>query len=375
MKKVFLLGTLLTIAFFTNGRTGESKQWLYVGTFTTEGAGGVYLCSFDPETGDLRLEKTFRGFDDPSFLKISPDRKFLYVVNRAPLTVEPAGGYIVSFRIMEDHSLEFMNKQLTHGEGPCYVDVSPTGKWAGVANYSSGTVSMFSIGADGTLSPATAEVRNQGSGPDKARQSGPHAHSFRFYAGTGEVFSPDLGTDKVMRFEPIDKNGTLRQQGQLFLPLAPGSGPRHLEFYPSKEIIYVISELSSTITGFSKTGDKWTEFQTVSTLPSGFSGESFCADIHISKDAKFLYGSNRGHNSIAVFRIATSDGRLTPVGYVPTQGNWPRNFTLSPDGNFMLVGNQRSGNITVFKINHAQGLPEFTGIDLKVASPVCIEFL
>ena len=374
MEKVVIFLFFLICFNMAEGQSDSGKLWFYTGTFTSEGSEGVYLCSFNPTDASVKLENTFKGFDDPSFLRISPDRKFLYVVNRAPSTVEPQGGYIAAFRINADKTLSFLNKQLTHGEGPCYVDVSADGRFVAVANYNSGTIALYQAGKEGSLSVALSIVKNEGSGPVKARQSGPHAHSVRFYNKTLELFSPDLGVDKVFRFE-LTESGNLNVKGQQSLQLSPGAGPRHMDFHPSKEVIYVINELNSTITCFRRTDQAWTGFQVISALPEGYSGPSFCADIHVSQDGRFLYGSNRGHNSIVVFRINGNTGALDLVGHVPTEGNWPRNFTLTPDGWFMLVGNQRSGNIAVFRINRETGMAESTGQGIKLPSPVCLEFL
>lgn len=374
MGKLNLVMFFVLFSFMAISQNLTEKEWFYVGTFTSEGAEGVYLCSFDPDSGSLRLEKVFKGFDNPSFLKISPDRRFLYVVNRSPRAVEPSGGSVSAFRINGDKSLSFLNKQLSHGEDPCHVDVSPDGNFVAVANYGSGSLALYPIEADGKLKPATSVIQNKGTGANPARQSGPHAHSIKFSPNGNEVFSPDLGIDKVVRFELDKGSKTLKATGQPFLPVAPGAGPRHFDFHPAKDILYVINELNSTITCFGKSSGSWSDFQTVSALPPGYSETSYCADIHISKDGKFLYGSNRGHNSIAVFVVEAYTGKLIPIDFVPTQGNWPRNFTLSPDGKYLLVGNQRSGNITVFRINSSTGIPEFTGNELKIPSPVCLEF-
>jgi 6-phosphogluconolactonase len=170
------------------------------------------------------------------------------------------------------------------------------------------------------------------------------------------------------------ENNQLVQHRQEFMKLDPGSGPRHFDFSKNGQVIFVINELSSTITSFELKGDEWKKKQTVSALPKDYKGASFCADIHVSKDGRFLYGSNRGHNSIAVFEIEEKQ-KLTNIGFVPVEGDWPRNFALSPDGKFMLVANQKSGNITVFKVDKNTGMPEFTGKEIKLPGPVCIEFL
>ena len=206
----------------------------------------------------------------------------------------------------------------------------------------------------------------------KSRQAAPHAHSIKFSPFGAEVFSADLGTDKSNRF--ILKNGKLVQSGQSFVKLDSGAGPRHFDFDKSGNAIYVINELNSTISSIVKVGEEWIKHQTISTLPIDFDGVSYCADIHVSADGKYLYGSNRGHNSIVVYSINENSRELKNIGFVSVEGNWPRNFSLTPNGEFMLVANQKSGNITVFKINDETGIPEFTGKEIKIPSPVCIEF-
>jgi 6-phosphogluconolactonase len=187
-----------------------------------------------------------------------------------------------------------------------------------------------------------------------------------------EVFSADLGTDQLLIFRL--ENGALVQAGQKFAEIPEGSGPRHFDFHPSGKILYVINELNSTVSVLEKVDEKWKVIQNIFSLPDDFEGESYCADVHVSNNGKFLYGSNRGHNSIAVFSIGENNGLLTFQGTVSTEGNWPRNFVLSPDNQFLLAANQRSGNITVFKINSETGFPEFTGKQIQLPAPVCLEF-
>ncbi|MEZ5106146.1 MAG: lactonase family protein [Draconibacterium sp.] len=367
-------GLLLIFAFFAllvNGQN-SSLQKFYVGTFTSEGADGVYLCGFNEETGELSLLKTFKGLDNPAFLRISPNQKYIYVATRPSDVIEPSGGFVAAYKINDDGSVKFLNKQVSGGVEPCHVDVSADGKYVATANYVKGTVALFPVNNDGSLQPASSVIENKGSGPDKSRQLGPHAHSVKFSPWGNEVFSADLGTDQlnIMHME----NGKLVQRGQEFMKLEPGAGPRHFEFSKKGRVVFVISELNSTITSFEMNGNNWVKKQVISTLPNDFKGESYCADIHISNDGRFLYGSNRGHNSIAVFRVDDKQN-LSTVGFVPVEGNWPRNFSLTPDGNFMLVANQRSGNITVFKVDRNSGALKFTGKEIKLPSPVCIEFL
>lgn len=371
MKRILFLFLLIMNVLWVSGEKPE-KQHFYVGTFTSEGAKGIYYCDFNPETGDVELREVFGGIDNPGFLKISPDRKYLYVVTRPPVEIEPTGGYVNAYEIGKDGGLKFLNKQLSHGGDPCHVDVSPDGRFVAVANYAGGSTALYAVAANGSLLPASSVIVNEGSSVDKSRQTKPYAHSIKFSPFDNHVFSADLGTDQFNIFYLDD--GKLVQHGQKFVKLEPGAGPRHFDFYPDGNFIFVISELNSTITTLKKVGENLEKYQVISTLPADFKGESYCADIHVSKDGKYLYGSNRGHNSIAVFEINGETKKLKSSRFVPVEGNWPRNFAFSPDGNFMLVANQRSGNITVFKINQVTGMPEFTGKQIKMPSPVCIGF-
>ena len=372
MKRTLLLSVLIMSVLCVFGEN-PVKQHFYVGTFTSEGAKGIYYCEFDNETGDIDLKETFQGVDNPSFVKISPDRKYLYVVNRAPKEIEPTGGYVSAYEIGKNGIIKFLNKQLSHGADPCHVDVSKDGKFVAVANYGGGTTALYQVDKNGSLLPASSVIVNEGSSVNKSRQTKPFAHSIKFSPFSTQVFSADLGTDQFNIFSL--EGDKLVQDGQKFVKLDPGAGPRHFDFHPGGDFIYVISELNSTITTLKRDGQKWEKYQVISTLPDDFKEVSYCADIHVSADGKFLYGSNRGHNSIAVFEINSETKQLKSKGFVPVEGNWPRNFALSPDGNFLLVANQKSGNITVFTIDKITGIPEFTGKEIKLPAPVCIEFL
>jgi len=372
MMQKILGGIFSLLLFFQSyGQTPDSGKF-YVGTFTSEGAEGIYLCSFDFSTGEIALINTFKGIDDPSFLKISPNRNFLYAVARASEKIEKSGGYIQAYKIGQNGDLNFLNKQVSHGSGPCHVDVSPDGNFAAIATYGGGTTSLYKINDDGKVSPASSTIINEGSGPT-SRQSAPHAHSIKFSKNGKQVFSADLGTDQLNIFD-LNK-GKLIPAKQPFVELPPGSGPRHFAFHPNANVIYVINELNSTISVIDKNGRNSEVVQTISTLPENFSGTSYCADIHVSADGNYVYGSNRGHNSIAIFKTDPVSKQLEFLTTVPTRGEWPRNFTLTNDGNFLLVANQHSGNIVVFKINTENGIPEFSGKELKLPAPVCLEFL
>ncbi len=371
MNKILVLLAGLLLGLHVLGADSNQLK-LYVGTFTSEGAEGIYLCSFNTESGEITLTQTFNGVDDPSFVRLSPNRQFLYVVTQPPKSNNPSGGYVNAYKVKSNGDLQFLNKQVSHGSDPCYVDVSRDGKYVAIANYSSGTTAMYPVQEDGYLEESSSVIQDTGSGPNKGRQNEPHAHSIRFSPFDNTVFSADLGADKLNIYHL--ENGKLVAEGQEYVKLAPGAGPRHFEFNPDGKTIYVISELNSTVTVVQKEEDEWKVKQQISTLPADFSGRSYCADIHISKDGKFLYGSNRGDNSITVFKIKPDTKQLVFLSTVSVEGNWPRNFTLSPDGKFMLVANERSGNITVFKVNQETGIPEFTGKEIKLPAPVCLEF-
>ncbi|MCG6185755.1 lactonase family protein [Maribellus maritimus] len=373
MKNLLLCLLLFSVTLTGFAQNTEGWEKLYVGTFTSEGAEGIYLCNFNPKTGDIQLERTFKAIDDPSFLKISPDKKYIYVAGRANEKIEKSGGYIYAYKIEINGDISFLNKQISHGKDPCHVDVSADGKFVAVANYTSGTTALYPVAQDGTVNPACSVNQNEGSGPDKSRQASPHAHSIKFSPFDSSVFSADLGTDQLDIF--LLKNEKLTKTEQKFVKIPEGSGPRHFDFHPNGEIIYVINELNSTVSVVKNQNGEWKVVQNISSLPGDFTAESYCADVHISNDARFLYGSNRGHNSVTIFAIDNLTQKLTYKGTVGVEGNWPRNFTLSPDNKFMLVANQRSGNITVFKINEETGFPEFTGKQIQLPAPVCLEFL
>jgi len=367
---LFLLTLLITLTLFAQHKNLEK---FYVGTFTAEGAKGIYFCSFNSESGEVKLENTFKGIDNPNFLRLSPNKDFLYVASRVPAKVEQSGGYICAYKVEENGNLKFLNKQHSNGLDPCHIDVSKDGKHVATATYGSGTTSLYPIKSDGSLNVASSIIQNKGTGAEASRQSKPHAHSIKFAPFSNEVFSADLGTDQINVF--MLNNNELQSTAQKFIKMAPGSGPRHFVFHPNGEVIYVINELNSTISSVQKVKGKWEVVQSISTLPKDFKGESYCADIHLSADSKYLYGSNRGHNSIAVFEVNEKDQTLESIGNVPVEGNWPRNFCITPDGNWMLVANQKSGNITVFKLNQKTGIPEYSGKKTELPSPVCIEFL
>ncbi len=365
-----LLGIL-----FTGIPAAAKKHIMYVGTYTKGMTDGIFVYSFDDHSGKLVDLKIPAVSNNPSFLTISGDKKYLYSVGEVDNLNDNRSGGVSAFRIEKSGQLTLLNRVLTYGANPCHVCLSPDGKKLVASNYTGGNLSLFNVQPDGSLSELVQKVQHKGSGPFPGRQTEPHAHSAKFDSSGKQLFAADLGIDELKIYQVGSGVKTLTPSAQPFVKFAPGSGPRHFEFSADGGFIYVINELSSTITVLIKYGDIWKEIQSIKTLPKDFSGESWCADIHLSADGRFVYGSNRGHNSIAVFKRDQIGGKLEMIQTASVEGNWPRNFTLDPTGRFLLVANQRSNDITVFKVDEISGKITYTGIKVQNESPVCLQFL
>jgi len=274
-------------------------------------------------------------------------------------------------------NLTLLNQRASLGGAPCHLSVDAAGRFVMVANYAGGNVSVFPILSDGSLGEATDTAQHQGSGPNKDRQEGPHAHCVMLDQSNRYAFAVDLGLDKIMIYRFDGQRGKLSPASPHWAQLTPGAGPRHFVFHPNGKFTYVINELNSTITAFryDSVSGALDSIQTVSTLPQLFSRISYCADLHFSPSGKFLYGSNRGHNSIVVFSVDGSTGMLTYVQHADTQGKTPRNFTIDPMGRFLLVANQQSDTIVTLRIDQSTGRLKPTGYVAEVPTPVCLKFL
>lgn len=360
---------------------GFKEMLLYIGTYTSGGSTseGIYIHKFDSTTGRVSPYKIVAGVEEPSFLAVDRNRKFLYAVNE---TVEYKGkksGAVSAFSIdQKTGSLTFLNKQSSRGGAPCHISVSRDGKFVLVANYVGGNAAVLPVKADGSLGQAVDLEQHAGSGPDKARQEAAHSHSIMLDAENKYAFVNDLGIDRIMIYEFDPKNGRLAPNPkQPFYQSKPGAGPRHFKFHPQGKYAFAINELDMTVSSLSYDQSNGTlkEIQTISTVPAGFSGENTCADIHISPDGRFLYASNRGHDSIVAYRIEPMSGRLELIEHVSTQGKTPRNFAIDPSGAFMLVANQRSDSIVTFSIDLKSGRLSFTGQTISVPSPVCLQLI
>lgn len=350
---------------------------LYAGTFTRgeSTSEGIYVLDFDEKSGSLSELRLAAKAENPSFLAIHPSAKFLYAVGRPAGKAGAREGAVHAFAIdPKSGALQLLNEQGSGGRGPCHVTVDPTGRVVLVANYGSGSVAAYPIGPDGQLAESSAFVQHEGASIHSKRQTRPHAHSINVDPSSRFALSADLGIDQVLVYRLDTSTGTLTPNGAA--TVAPGSGPRHLAFHPKGAWTYVLNELNRTVTAFTfdtETG-VMAEFQTITSVPAGVT-EGNSAEVRCSPDGRFLYTSNRGHDSIASFAIDAATGRLVPTGHVSTGGNWPRNFTLSPSGHWLLVANQKSNSIVVFSIDPETGVPAPTGQTVAVPAPVCLRFL
>ncbi len=352
---------------------------LYVGTYTggngPDRSRGIYLLDLDTRSGELTPPRLAAESTDPSFLAIHPNGEFLYAANESGAILGRNDGGVSAFAIdPTTGKLTPLNQQLSAGSGPCYLVVDRQGKYVLVANYGSGSFACLPIDRDGKLRPSESHVQHQGHSTIPARQAGPHAHSVNLDPANRFAFVADLGLDGVYGYAFNSEEGLL-QRPPIVTPVKPGSGPRHFAFHPGGRFAYVINEIASTINAFAYDADSGvlSSMQVVSTLPEGFHGQSWTADIHVHPSGRFLYGSNRGHDSIAIFAIDPTSGHLTPIGHESTRGKTPRNFAIDPTGTWLLAENQDSDSIVEFRIDPAKGTLAATGRTVKVARPVCIQ--
>ncbi len=356
----------------------ESQVLVYVGTYTITKSKGIYAYRFDAATGRLTSVGLVANTTNPSFLAVHPSRRFLYAVNEIANYDSGKSGGVSAFAIdRETGKLTFLNEVSSHGADPCYVSLDKTGKFVLVANYSGGSIAVFPVLEDGRLGEASAFVQHTGSSVNPKRQEGPHAHSIDTSPDNRFLLAADLGLDRLLvyRFDPF--KGSLEPNDPAFAKINPGAGPRHFAFHPGGRFVFAVNEMGSSISAFSYDAARGSlrELQTISMLPKDFASQSDAAEIEVHPSGKFLYGSNRGHDSIAVFAIEAGKGTLTPVEYVPTQGKTPRNFAIDPTGSYMVVANQDSDNLVVFRMDAKTGRLTPNGKVPDVPSPVCVKFV
>jgi 6-phosphogluconolactonase len=358
--------------------SAPSSALLFVGTYTdNKRSDGVYLLRMNAKTGALTQTKAFDVGPNPSFLSVHPSGKTLYAVNEVELLDGKATGAVRAFAIAgEGGALELVSDQPSEGAAPCYVSTDRTGHFAFVANYVSGTLAVFPIGARGGIARAIEVVQQAGKGPIADRQEGPHAHCVLPHPSNRYVLAADLGADRVFVYRFDARTGALAHLPESDAVMTPGTGPRHLAFHPRLPVLFVSGELNSTVTALrcDATTDALTALQTISTVPANWKGTNYPADIHVAPNGRTLYVSNRGHNSIAVFSVA-ANGALSLRQVMSTGGDWPRNFTLDPTGRWLLAANQRSNSVVVFSRDVQTGTLMATDRRIELPSPVCLRFL
>jgi 6-phosphogluconolactonase len=373
-----LLLTVFSASAAPPARSG--KYLVYVGTYTGEGAKskGIYAFRYDAATGQVAPLGLAAETTNPSFVAAHPNGKFLYAVNEVGDYKGPNSGGVSAFSIdRATGKLTFLNELPSRGADPCYITVDRTGKFVLVANYTGGSVIVYPILEDGRLGEASAFVQHTGHGPNAERQEGPHAHSIDLSRDDRFAYVDDLGLDELLVYKFDAAKGSLTPNDPPFAKLDPGAGPRHFALRPDGKFAYVVTEIGRNVTVFSTDASRGTlhRVQTVTTLPTDFTGRNDDAEIEVLPSGKFLYASNRGHESIAVFAIDSRKGTLTTVEIASTQGKEPRSFEIDPTGTRLFAANQKSDNIVVFKIDARTGKLTPTGQVLDVGSPVCVKFV
>ncbi|WP_100613421.1 lactonase family protein [Confluentibacter citreus] len=330
---------------------------LYIGTYTDGTSEGIYKLEFNPATGELSNLQLAGITQSPSFIAYSPNKKYLYAVN------ESLEGFVSAYKIQENGQLQFLNKVDSNGKGPCHISLNRQGNKAVVSNYGGGTASIYNIARDGKLNEAS-QVFDYNTADRKS-----HAHSAQFFKD--ELFIADLGMNALYQYKL--KNDTYELALPDIVQMEGNPGPRHFAITKTGQFIYIINEYGSSVTSVKRTDTGFEQIDYDSTLDENYKGKNSCADIHLSKNELYLYGSNRGENSIVVYKRNKIDGTIEKIQTMPVHGDWPRNFTLDPTGKFLLVANQRSQNITVFKVDTPTGKLSFLN-EVKVPSPVCLLF-
>ncbi len=355
----------------------RQKSRFYVGTYTDHGSKGIYAYRFDSATGASTSQGLAAESAQPSFFAIATSGRFLYAVNEiSEFNGQPTGA-VSAFAIQpKTANLTLLNQVSSRGAGPAHIALDRSGKYALVSNYDAGSVAVFPLLEDGSLGEATAFVQHKGSSVNKERQEGPHAHAAVFSPDNRFVIVADLGLDQLLVYSFNAAAGTLASDPQI-VRAVPGAGPRHLVFDAAGRHLYVVNEMQSTVVtyAYDAANGMFSELQIVSALPKGFARASEAAEIEIHSSGKFLFASNRGDDSIAVFAVNAKDGTLTPLEFVSTGGKTPRNFELDPTGAWLLVANQDSDDIVVFRVDPSTGHLTRSGPELHVPSPVCVRFV
>ena len=363
--------TALTLASLA--QAAEKPYFVYFGTYTRGISKGVEVARFDASTGKLSKPETAAETNNPSFVTIHQNHRYLYSVGE-----EGKGGTVSAFKIdPASGKLTLLNSAPSRGSSACHLNVDRTGKFILLANYGTGSAAVYALKEDGSIGEPTGFQQHAGAGADTRRQQGPHAHSINLSADNRFAIVADLGLDKVFVYKFDASKGTILPNDPPAGIVKPGSGPRHFAFSPNRKNAYVINEMASTITAFNWDAARGTlsEVQTISTLPADFKGSNSTAEVQVHPSGKFVYGSNRGHDSIAVFKVDRKTGKLTYVENTSSKGKTPRNFGIDPTGKWMIAANQDTNNVVVFKIDSKTGKLTPTGQEYQVGAPVCVKFM
>ena len=376
MKRLMLATLALVLCVLPGVAADPVRDGLsvYIGSYAKDSEPGIHHFKLDFASGALTAAGGTSGVANPSFVAISPDKKFLYAIGESG---GKKGGAVVSFSVDEKTgALTKLSESISGGAGPCYVTADKTGKVVLVANYGGGSVASLPVSADGKLSDPATFVQHTGSSINKGNQAGPHAHSINVSPDNKFALAADLGIDKILVYKLDPDKGTMTANTPPSVDLPPGSGPRHFAFHPSGKYVYACGEINSTVNAFSYDADKGALkfIHALSTLPEPVKGNS-TAECQVHPTGKFVYVSNRGHNSVAVFKVDEETGKLTAAGHASTGGKTPRNFGIDPTGQFLIAANQDSNNVVVFKIESGSGIPKPTGVEVSVPKPVCVKFL
>jgi len=364
-------------AFAADAAPASGKFRVYFGTYTGKESKGIYVSELDLKTGALTEATLAAETTSPAFLAVHPSRKYLFAVSEISNFEGKKTGAVAAYAIdAKTGTLTLLNKQSSQGAGPCHLTVDKTGKAVLVANYGAGSVASLPIGDDGKLGEAASAIQHKGSSVNKGRQESPHAHSINMDPANNFAFAADLGLDQVLIYKFDAGKATLTPNDPAYGAVAPGSGPRHFAFHPTGKYAYVCNEMTSGITAFAYDATKGalTAIQTLSTLPEPVKGNS-TAECQVHPSGKFVYVSNRGHDSLAIFTIDQATGKLTAAGHQKTGGKTPRNFGIDPTGQFVVAANQGTHDVHVFRVDGNTGQMTAVGQPIKVGSPVCVRFV
>jgi len=376
MKKLISFGFVLTLLITDSPDLSAqpgTKSIIYAGSSSARGSKGIYVLEFDQQKGTLKELQTVTEGNSPGFLAFSPNKDFLYSIYGKG-TLDDGNGAVMSFKIDPFTGfLKKVNEQSVGGKGPAHISIDPKGRFAYTANYGDASVTVFPINSDGSLANASDFVKHTGSSINPQRQMRPHPHSSIPSADGKFLYVSDLGTDKIMIYEVVD-GGKLKAAVVPHVQVTAGSGPRHFKIHENGNFAYSVDELSNTIVGFKvnkKTG-ALTIIERLSMLPEGYSEVTYASDVHFSPDGKFIYATNRGHESVVIYEVNAKSGKLRMLGHESTGGKHPRNFMISKSGEYVLVGNSNTDNVVIFNRDSKTGLLKPNGVQYTIPAVTCL---